>query len=233
MKGEYSIFERFLKFAYADLSTMTEEDKLWLATTTYLDGTGLSRLVEEGLIEVMSKSENVNKVLDDLEKTQLYVQKLVNLMFSVVWGELLEEKVEDLRVERDKALGHNVKGKAKQYLPIKIWEIEAKVELLCEIEGTGLLANTIEDHVGFNVSSGDRRLITTINIKKTFWKNIEYNLHLAVNGMPIKALRRCPECEHIYIHTSKKRRIYCTNKCAARANLRRTRREAKANSSQE
>jgi hypothetical protein len=38
----------------------------------------------------------------------------------------------------------------------------------------------------------------------------------ALEGFPLGAIRQCPECSRWFVHTSKKEKIYCQNKCAAR-----------------
>ena len=37
-----------------------------------------------------------------------------------------------------------------------------------------------------------------------------------LEGIPIRSLRQCPECGRYYVHLSKRPKIYCSNKCAAR-----------------
>ena len=38
----------------------------------------------------------------------------------------------------------------------------------------------------------------------------------ALDGVPLGVIRRCPECEKWFIHTTKRSREFCSNRCAAR-----------------
>lgn len=38
----------------------------------------------------------------------------------------------------------------------------------------------------------------------------------AINGLPITSFRRCEECNRWFLHTSRRERRYCNNRCAAR-----------------
>jgi hypothetical protein len=42
----------------------------------------------------------------------------------------------------------------------------------------------------------------------------------ALDGVPLGALCRCPECDNWFLHISKHNREFCSNKCAARMNSR-------------
>lgn len=42
------------------------------------------------------------------------------------------------------------------------------------------------------------------------------SLYQALDGVQIGSLRVCDECGNYFLHTSKKEKIFCTNKCAAR-----------------
>ena len=39
----------------------------------------------------------------------------------------------------------------------------------------------------------------------------------SLEGIPIGAFRTCPECGKLFLHLSKKKKIFCNNKCAARS----------------
>jgi hypothetical protein len=52
-----------------------------------------------------------------------------------------------------------------------------------------------------------------------------YYFFQALEGLPLKAIRGCIECGNFFIHTSKRKRKYCSNKCSMRnANRERRRR---------
>jgi hypothetical protein len=45
---------------------------------------------------------------------------------------------------------------------------------------------------------------------------IKYQFLVAFNGLPLKALRRCPKCKNWFLHLSKRERQFCSNRCAAK-----------------
>jgi len=49
----------------------------------------------------------------------------------------------------------------------------------------------------------------------------------ALNGFSLSAIRQCPECERWYVHTTKRKKIYCSNRCAARKTSRDRRKRKK------
>jgi len=51
----------------------------------------------------------------------------------------------------------------------------------------------------------------------------ELSLSLAVDGIPLEAIRICPECGRHFFHLSKKPRYYCSPTCTSRAISRRRR----------
>ena len=44
-----------------------------------------------------------------------------------------------------------------------------------------------------------------------------YAFYKALEAIPITAFRRCESCRKVFIHTSKRKRNYCSNLCAAKA----------------
>ena len=53
-----------------------------------------------------------------------------------------------------------------------------------------------------------------------------YEFARALEGVPITAIKQCPECQHYYIHLSKRKKNYCTPTCTWRARARVVREEA-------
>lgn len=49
---------------------------------------------------------------------------------------------------------------------------------------------------------------------------LKYKFVLALDGIPISSVRKCPECKSWFIHTSKRERIFCSNKCASKSSNR-------------
>jgi hypothetical protein len=71
---------------------------------------------------------------------------------------------------------------------------------------------------------------STIHIQlkgPTFADTLLFNFLQSLEGIPIGALRQCPECGSYYFHISKKKKIYCSNKCAARKASREKRKRRK------
>jgi hypothetical protein len=48
-----------------------------------------------------------------------------------------------------------------------------------------------------------------------------------LGSVPIRSIHKCPECKKWYFHISKKKKTYCSNKCAARKTSRERRRRSK------
>jgi hypothetical protein len=49
----------------------------------------------------------------------------------------------------------------------------------------------------------------------------------ALKGVPLSALRQCPECKRYFLHLTKKIKKYCNNNCAARGSIRQRRKRLK------
>jgi hypothetical protein len=49
----------------------------------------------------------------------------------------------------------------------------------------------------------------------------------SVSGIRLDNLKKCPECERYFLHLSKRKRIFCDNKCASRYLTRQRRSESK------
>jgi hypothetical protein len=57
---------------------------------------------------------------------------------------------------------------------------------------------------------------------------VECRFFQAADELSVDALRMCPECNHYFIHISKKQKTYCSNLCAAKAGSRKKRAELKS-----
>jgi hypothetical protein len=61
--------------------------------------------------------------------------------------------------------------------------------------------------------------------------NAEVSLLLAfcqnLEDIPFESLRKCPECRKWFLHLSKKEKVFCSNKCAARKGSRQRRQQVK------
>ena len=218
MKSEFPVFERFLDFAYADLSQMSELEKNRLATRLFLDIEGLSLLLrdrpgktETGINNLLdeyfeTEKEYIQSMLDGLPSTQEHTQNLILLLFQKLKIQLLEAKHKNQTA----------------YNTLDLWKLEANFQItaatvcpdqphdqetaLCKLAGMIPLEGGV-----INISS---------RIKAPFWKRFEYCLFMSLQGMPVSALMQCPDCKKVFVHTSKKQRTYCSNKCAARSNVR-------------
>lgn len=60
-----------------------------------------------------------------------------------------------------------------------------------------------------------------------------FRLHQAMDGAPLKAFRKCPECGKWFVHLSKREKQFCSNRCASRYGIREKRKEAKRTSGEE
>ena len=53
--------------------------------------------------------------------------------------------------------------------------------------------------------------------------NFIYQFLQTLKGVPIKYIRQCPDCNNWFLHTTKKEKEFCSNKCASRTGTRRRR----------
>jgi hypothetical protein len=57
----------------------------------------------------------------------------------------------------------------------------------------------------------------------TLEASLFFNFIRLLEGIPVGAFHKCPECRNWFIHTSKRKKVYCSNQCAARHITRRKR----------
>jgi hypothetical protein len=97
------------------------------------------------------------------------------------------------------------------------WKIENEdtdnEQLFCRINRKKMYERKL--HVTFNTISDEDSLLLA------FCQSFE--------GIPIGAFRTCPECDKFFLHLSKKQKVFCNNKCAARSGSRAKRHHIKKN----
>ncbi len=59
-------------------------------------------------------------------------------------------------------------------------------------------------------------------------ESLRFHLLQLLDGVPLSIFRRCPECGAWFVHTSKREKIYCSARCAARNATRKSRERLKS-----
>lgn len=59
--------------------------------------------------------------------------------------------------------------------------------------------------------------------------SLRFHFLQLLDGVPLNLFRKCPECHTWFIHVSKRERIYCSTRCAARNATRKSRERLKKN----
>jgi hypothetical protein len=62
----------------------------------------------------------------------------------------------------------------------------------------------------------DNAVIRTSTVADSHEDTFKYQFLRALDGLPLGALRQCQECKRWFLHFTKRKRSYCSNKCAAR-----------------
>jgi hypothetical protein len=151
----------------------------------------------------------------DLPRTQMYIRGRLEGMFYKLQAR------KNTGIDPNKKVG-GVYRPNDPHRSIKLSEQEVNATLTIEVEDGNRLKGKEYDQ-----SFDERRIVTRLCFEKDVLKNLEYQLYQSMEGMPVKALCQCEECEKIFIHTSKQPRRFCENKCAARQRMRKIRTEQK------
>lgn len=99
-------------------------------------------------------------------------------------------------------------------------EADAKISLSLSIENNKSknpdLCFSVHDQFGSN-----------------FPEILTFKLFMSLHGVPYNAFNKCPECARWFVHVTKKKKIYCSNKCASRNIVRKTREKQRAANNEE
>ena len=104
----------------------------------------------------------------------------------------------------------------KESNPI-VWAETVKVTMSC----------VVGQKNSWEIPFDECKISTTSLYQDEIMRVLESRFYNAANNLPVNALRQCFECEHYFVHTSKREKIYCSNKCAAKKNARDKRAELK------
>lgn len=74
----------------------------------------------------------------------------------------------------------------------------------------------------------ERKIICNSNIDSSITEKVLFHFLYSLHNLPISAIYQCPECSKWFIHTTKRERIFCSNKCAAKSGVRRKRASIKS-----
>ena len=215
MKSRFPLFENFLDFVYVNLKEMGEAERWRIAGNVLQISVGRAVDPSADLSSMITIQKELKSVFADLPRIQSYIRYKIEGMFYQLQ---LRKRT---GVDPNKEVG-GVYKRDNPHRSIKLGKLEINTTLIIRVEGGDLLTDTKRDQ-----PFDERRIVTRLNFEKDLGKNLEYQLYQSMEGMPVKALCQCEECEKIFVHTSKQPRRFCENKCAARQRMRKIRTEQK------
>lgn len=62
---------------------------------------------------------------------------------------------------------------------------------------------------------------------------LKFHFIRTLEGVPLGAIKKCPECNKWFLHLSMREKIFCSNPCASRYGIRKKRKEEKENNPEE
>ena len=162
--------------------------------------------------------DRVNQLLSNHKAELKQLQKLFKSWF--------EDMTEKIRQASDRVV--NLDGgsisKAKAHKLLKMFEIRPEIHMTVSLELESV-SNFDADgpyffdgvfDTAWKPESVEKALF---NVQVSAAKNenaLLYHFVKALDGVPVSALVRCKECGGWFLHLSKRERVYCSNKCAAK-----------------
>ncbi len=208
---EVSPLEWFLDFINADLDTLTlsENMKLAVEVKLALDGSIRWRVMSDYLL--MHGSDSLISLFDPDLRTIKDLQAHLRIFF-----EGMTKKIEALRYyERNYAeqplnginevaeLTTNIKARARIITP-GLEDFESEDDYSPPRFG-GLLGSLLGPNVIRVQFSPDNNKDALI-----------FHFLQDIDGLPLIAIRQCPECKKWFVHLSRREKEFCSNKCAAK-----------------
>jgi hypothetical protein len=210
----------FFDFINRDLSSITIGDKMKLTTEAieisygiasylFLDE-NLAWLPYDRLDDQKTISENIDQWEKEniLESCQRHLRKYYENIIQVI----------------DSSKKHAMEWKPALINYLTLAEKKASVTIKLE-------THTIESEKPKVINKGKKDEHKLYRLKEDSFLNSPIQLSIrakneketlllyfiqTLEGIPIRSLRQCPECGRYYVHLSKRPKIYCSNKCAAR-----------------
>ena len=216
----------FIDFINLDMGNITEGDRRkWIFETTCMLVHGRHDVPRHELLKVFHEHWNKRlKALHQPDKLKIYQEHLKSF-FSGLMDRIVQIKSEG----QDRYLTRKYGGN----LVFAEFNNTPKLRVQVEERWSGKYV-TREREVGgfatFHQVEPEELDKSTIHIQPggpTFADILLFKFLQALEGIPIGALRQCPECGSYYFHISKKKKIYCSNKCAARKASREKRKRMK------
>ena len=204
--------EWFLEFINFDLDKISPGDfaKLDMEITLIIQGlfpTDLNKLQRRSYIA----RDNWRTDILGMDEWDESLDESLNMRF---YQDYLKEFLNDM-MERIKEVS---KSKIPQFITSKTFK-SLNVPI------------TIE--AGFRIPAKSDDLKDQLIEVTTMTSRPEENLLIyfiyALDGIPLGAFRQCPECGKFFLHTSKRVKMFCSNKCAAKKVSRDRRNKIKAN----
>lgn len=219
----------FLDFINMDLGTLSPGDVVKVSTEISLillgksldDSTGpitewaYKLLHEWQLSEDKGKGKGKGKGRLNLESCQERLSDYLTNMFNVI--DKATKPIYSVEINT---------GEKKKFFEngFSDRQILGFIDTQVRIEATFNLPSDLE-------AIGDR-IINTVYKTGSHQDTLLIHFIQALNGIPLGAIRKCTECGNWFLHVSKRVKLFCSNKCAAKKVSRERRERLKKESSE-
>lgn len=230
--------EWFCNFVQEDLSRLPihERIKLTLEIATLLAGTDwperpdqiLGQHIAEALKTVWEEAgrDNLESFKEALKPVFDGMMANIKQVFDFVGSGPKKVPLEATPLPMDDELNLHIadfRDDAQLCLLVDFdWNRDPNKEI--RVHGAGAIPNL---KISFDPAMLDRASLKLAYKVVSPTQYLVRRLHEAMNGVPLKAFCKCPECGKWFVHLSKREKQFCSNRCASRYGIREKRKEAK------
>ncbi|MBC8316514.1 MAG: hypothetical protein H8E41_01315 [Desulfobulbaceae bacterium] len=181
---------------------------------TYTDLGNIVGARKEELIKWLLVGVEFNSatLFEDTEKSLPAIQRQVLSLLKRLDQSIMQARMK-YTIRREK--GYSIDSSNSQEI---VWAERVSTSMDCVIGQEGC----------WDFPFSDYKISTKSLIQDQVSLAVECRFFQAADGLSVDALRTCPECNHYFIHISKKQKTYCSNLCAAKAGSRQKRADLKS-----
>lgn len=180
---------------------------------------------ETSLIEVMNIEVKESKYLNDFYNTRRDKLRNKEPLFSREMSDASNTKLKELTSKQQL-----LREKAEAIFSV-IGSLQAEEHDRVDLPERPLLKSKGSYNIDLFII-GD-----TFQISKDFGysfnKNMVFHFINSFEGISWSNFARCPECHNWFVNVTRKKKIYCSNRCASRFSMREKRKELKESQSEE
>jgi hypothetical protein len=223
-KSKKSLIEWYLDFIRADLKRMSDSDKIKLAfevskqilgRPSEIIGVQPTAIRDDLLQEI---SPNFVKYIKELGSLQKGLKDFMGTIFlNAQWAmnSVPQEWTPAESVSFNQSI-NRFKAEIEVELEAGNFNYERKEE--------GEKGKTKKYYKGKKDAVKNASVALRIGGEKGNKEDIlKFNFARLLEGVPLKAFKRCSECEGFFIHLTERERFFCSNQCAARNGARKKR----------